>query len=161
MTIVSGEVGLRFNITESNIITDVGTASIVTTMEESINNIPLSNSDVVVALSGTVDNTGTTIDLTAIQNVDSLVLVRGTAPVALDNIKAIFVANKSSTQNVVVSASASNSFLAASDQMTINPLSGLAAYCGTEIAIATATNENIDITGQVGGTAIEVYIIGN
>lgn len=161
MTIITGEVGLRFNVTESGVTTSVGSADIVTQMETDINSIPMSNSDIVVALAGTVDDTGSTIDLTALQNVDSLALIKGTAPVALSNIKAIFVLNKSTTDEVVVSASASNSFLATSDQITIRPSSASSVYCGAEEAVAATTNENIDITGQAGGTAIEVYILGN
>lgn len=160
MTVISGEAGLRFDITENDITTDVGSADITTTLESAINNIPLSSSDVVVAFSGTVDNTGTTLDLTALQNTDSLVLVKGTAPVVLATVKAIFVVNKSTTENIVVSASSTYPFMAASDQLTIYPSSGGGVYAGQSKAVADSTNENIDITGNAGGTSVEIYILG-
>ena len=130
------------------------------TTEDQIGNLAISNDDVIASYSGTVSTSDTTIDLSALASVDNLVLVKGTAPVAFTSIKAIFVHNKSTANAITITPAVSESFLPASEQMTIPANSGKAVYCGASVAITSDSNDKFLIKGAGATDEVEIYFYG-
>jgi len=160
MPVITGETGLRCNITKSEETTTTGESTVSIVSEDAIGNLPILSTDIIASMSGTVSTSASIIDLTALQNVDDLVLVKGTAPIVFASIKAIYVHNKELSDSIVIKANASESFLASSDQITIPALSGASVYCGGTLTITADVDDKFTIEGAGATDSVEIYFLG-
>jgi len=159
--VISGIVGAGFSVTETDSDTTAGASDIVTEVDSAIAALTTANTDKVIALTGKVGTTPITLDLTAIDTLtggtDVMSPVKATVPLILTTVKSIVVHNKS-VNTILVEASGSDSFLPASEQITV--LAGGFVQLGYTTAQAVAGAFNIDISADVDASACEIYILG-
>lgn len=159
---ITGTIGGRFNLTEVDTDNTAGNSTITTEIETTISALPILSTDLVVALVGTVGTVPTTLDLSAVQIVtggtDTLYPVKATAPVVFASIKSMVVHNKS-VNTVTVYEGAANSYLPASEQITLSPGAAIQIVYPTAQVVGP-TAKNIRIKSTVNASACEVYIFG-
>lgn len=157
-----GNAGLLFNVTETNTTTATGSSIVQSSIESSVGDLVITNTDYSIGLSGTVGTTAQTLNLNSIQNisggVDAMSAVSVTTPIALTALKCLHVHNKS-LGTITLTPSVSNPFLTAGEQITIPSGCAVGLSYGTAQTVS-GTVKNIDITGSIDGLACEIYILG-
>ena len=165
MSTITGNAGLRFNLTESDTTTDTGTVTQTYTIEDSVGDLTLTDSDKIFTITGTIGTSAVTLDLNDIANTSG-----GADATAYDlevtrnqdgdltTIKALFVHNKSTSATVTLSPADATSFLPASEQITIP--SGCANGFSYGTAQTISTSGQFKIVSDTTTTTVEIYILG-
>ena len=157
-----GNAGLLFNVTETNTTTATGSSIVQSSIESSVGDLVITNTDYSIGLSGTIGTTTQTLDLNSIQNisggVDAMNAISVTTPIALTSLKCMHVHNKS-VGTITLTPNVTDSFLTIGEQITIPSGCAVGLSYGTAQTVS-ATVKNIDITGSANGLACEIYILG-
>jgi len=160
---LTGTAGLQFDIRTVDTDTGVGEKDVTYVTPTTVKSVTFTDASIAVAMAGAVGTTPATIDLTAIANVtagsDTLAVKDNTAPVALASVLTLFVVNTSANV-VTLQAGATNSFLTASEQVTI-PAGAGAGYSYASGKATSGSIKNIRISADVNDSDCEVYILGN
>lgn len=162
---LSGNAGLYFNLSESNIATGTGTVSQTYTVESSVGNITLSTSDVVYTLYGVVGANSYQLNLNSINSISGAGTGIDMRTVRneygdYNNIKYFVVHNTDTTKSLTLKPGATSSYFAASEQITLKPGMGVGLAYGYPETVG-ATSSVISIVGSAGSTQHEIYILGN
>jgi hypothetical protein len=162
MITISGSTGIAYDITTTNTSTNVGEKVVRYIMPAAYSSITYTDAALAVAYYGTVGTTPVTLDLTALVNVtggtDTLSIQDNSAPVALANVYTLFIVNNSANV-ITLTPGASNSFLTASEQITVQAMSAAGYSFGAGKA-TSGSIKNIKLAGSVDGSSCEVYILG-
>lgn len=160
---ITGTAGCQFSITVTDTATNTGTAKILHQSETAIRSVTFTNASLVAALAGSVGTAGTTIDLFAIADANDgtyyMRLQHGNATIILGSLLTMVIHNKSANI-ITVAPGSSNSFLAASEQITI-PAGGAIQLTFASGKTVSATVKNIKLTADSNDSACEIYILGN
>ncbi len=160
---IAGSAGCQFSLTITDTATATGTSVILHQSEVAIRSVTFANTSLIAALAGAVGTSGTTIDLFAIADADDATyfmrLQKGSATIILGSLLTIVIHNKS-VNVITVAPGASNSFLTASEQITI-PASGAIQLTFASGKTVSATVRNIKLTADVNDSDCEIYILGN
>lgn len=160
---LTGSAGVQFAITTADTADATGTKTVLHQTEASVRTVTFTDASVSTAYSGQVGTTGTTIDLYSIADANDgtyyLRVSSGTSGTVYTEALVICIHNKSAG-TITVAPGASNSFLTASEQITIP------AGCAAMLSYGTAqtvdaTHRNIKLTGSAINLACEIYILGN
>jgi hypothetical protein len=165
MTItLTGTAGCQFDITTTDTATNTGSKTVEHKTETAIRSVTYTDASYSVAFAGKVGTTGTTIDLYSIADANDgtyyLRLQDSVSGTVYASILTLVVHNKNSTGTISVVPGASNSFLAASEQIT------LAAGQAVQLTYSTAktvsnTVRNFKLVGSAINMDCEVYILGS
>jgi hypothetical protein len=160
---LTGTAGCQFAITTADSADATGTKTVLHQTEAAIRSVTFTNASKSIAYTGSVGTVGTDIDL--FSNVDvndgtyTLRISSGTSAVSITGLLCICVHNKSAG-NITVSPGSSNSFLAASEQITI-PAGGAWMMSYSTAATVSNTVKTIKLTGAAVDYACEIYVLGN
>jgi hypothetical protein len=161
---ITGTAGSQFNLTIADTATNTGTKTVNFTTESAIRSVTYTNASLVAVYSGQVGTTGTEIDLSSLIDFDDgtyyLRLQENSAPVALSSVLTIIIHNKSTADTITVTPGASNSFLAASEQITIDPGSCVQLTFASGKTVSS-TVKTLTLTGDADPVNCEIYILGN
>lgn len=160
---ITGEAGANFDLTVTDTATATGTKVVTFETPTAIKSVTYTNSSKVATFDGAVGTSGTTIDLYSLNDAtDStyyLYLQDNTSPIVLSSCSIIIIYNKSANV-LTVQPGASNSFLTASEQVTI-PAGAAIMYCyGTTAKTVDATHRNIKIVADVVDSDCQIFILG-
>lgn len=164
MTItISGNSGSRFNITETNTDITVGNSTVTYSVDSSISDLTLTNSDKVIAFYGTIGTTPIDLNLQALTamtgGVDTITPAKTTTPISLNSIKTILVHNKAASGTIVLNPGTANPFFPASEKITVQAGCAIAL----EYAVAQtvdASTKTIKFTGSVNALSVELFLLG-
>lgn len=166
MTIaITGSMGCQCNLTIADTATSTGSKTVTYKTEDSIRTVTFTNASKVCSLAGQVGTVGTTIDLYSIADANDgtyyMRLQDTSAPIVLGTLLSIIFHNKHTSGTITVVPGASNSFLTASEQITI--AAGAAAqltYPSTGAKTVSNTVRNLKLVGSTTNMDCEVYILG-
>jgi hypothetical protein len=163
--VLSGNVGLRFNLIETTGNTTTGTYTQTHSITTTVGDMTIGTTDVAVSLYGVVgantyelklDNivnytgAGTGIDVQVIRN----------QKVAFNNIKMLSIYNQATSKNLIITPGTNSTFLAASEQVTLKPLQGMAFAYGNQETVGVSSS-CIYIKGSAASTPHSIYVFGN
>lgn len=161
---IIGTAGSQFNLTVTDTETNTGAKTVTFTDELAIRSVTYTNTSLIAAYSGQVGTTGTEIDLLSLIDFDDgtyyLRLQENSAPIVLSSVLTIIIHNKSTADTITVTPGASNSFLAASEQITIDPGS-CAQLTFASGKTVSSTVKTLKLTGDADPVNCEIYILGN
>lgn len=165
-TTLTGTAGCQFDITVTNTATTTGAKEVEYVTENAIKSVTFSDASQVAALAGQVGTTGTTIDLFAIADANDgtyyMRLQDNSATISLTSLLTIIINNKAATGTITVVPGASNSFLTASEQITIAAGAAIQlTYPSTATKTVSASVRNFKLVGSAINMDCEVYILGN
>lgn len=161
---LTGTAGVNFNITTTNTSDNTGTSTILHEPDSAVTSVTYTNSSYSVAYAGQVGTSGTTIDLYAIADANDgtyyMRLDNGTSGISYASILSIVIHNKATSGTITIQPGATNSFLTASEQIT------LAAGQAIQLVYSTAktvsnTIRNFKLVGSTTNMNCEVYILGS
>lgn len=165
MTItITGTAGCQFDITTTNTSTDTGTKIVEHKTETAIRSVTYTDSSYSVAYSGQVGTTGTTIDLYSIADANDgtyyLRLQDNVSGISYASILTIVIHNKNLTGTITIQPGASNSFLTASEQITLDVGQAVQLTYSTAKTVSN-TIRNFKLVGSTTDMDCEVYILGS
>ena len=161
---LTGTAGNNFNISVTDTATNTGSKSVTYTDEVAVRSVTYTNSSKVCSYSGQIGTTGTTIDLYALADANDgtyfMRLQDTQATIVLSSLLVLNIHNKDVTNSLTVVPGASNSFLPASEQITVK------AGCSVQLVFpagqtVNATTRNIKLVGAAVALSAEIYILGN
>ena len=160
---ITGSAGCDFNLTLVDTATATGTKTVLSQSESGIRSVVFTNSSKIAVLAGSVGTAGTTIDLFSIIDFnDATYFMRlqdTSGAISITSLLTMVIHNKSANI-ITVTPGGSNSFLTASEQITIAATSAVQlTYASGKTASATV--RNFILTADVVDSACEVYILGN
>lgn len=160
---IIGSAGCQFDLEVTNSATATGDKVVQHITEVGIRSITYTDASLVVALAGAVGTSGTDIDLIALADFDDgtyfLRLQDNSATVVLASLLTIVIHNKS-VNIITIAPGSSNSFLTASEQITI-PAGGAIQLTYPSGKTVDASNKTIKLTADVNDSDCEIYILGN
>lgn len=160
---ITGTVGNGYNLTKTDTATNTGEVEVTHTLEDTVSSLTYTNASNIVVYAGQVGTVGTTIDLFASADANDgtyfMRLENTTSGISYTSILTLCVHNKSAG-TITLAPGASNSFLTASEQITIP------AGCSVQFAYGTAqtvsaTVRNFKLTGSAINLDCEIYLLGN
>ena len=160
---ISGTAGCNFNLTRVDTADATGSIAGITYQTESaVRSVTYTNSSKIATFTGAVGTTGTTIDLFSLADANDgtyyMRLSSNTSGISLTSILILCIHNKSAG-NITVEPGAANSFLTASEQITI-PAGGCFMFSYGTAQTVSATVRNFKLTGAAVDYDCEVYILG-
>lgn len=162
-TAITGNAGINFSITETDAAALTGTKTQLHQPADAIRDMTFLTTDLVASWSGYVGTTEANLVLNALANITAtgcvIKMVNATAPLASAvAVRMLVFYNKHASQNITIKAAAAgNSFLTASEQITLLPGKAVALVYTTAKAIST--DINIGILGAGALTDIEIYAL--
>jgi hypothetical protein len=162
--VLTGTVGAQFDITRTNSATNEGNTVTEYQTPIAIRSLTYTSGGVVAAMAGAVGTAGTNITLSALVNVtvssDTLAVQDTTAPVVFASLLAFAVYNTHATATITLKPGASNSFLPASEQITIQPGECKQFNYSTAQTITASSNDQIKFVGSINGATCKVWLLG-
>lgn len=165
MSLLSGQAGLFFNITESATTNVTGAVTQIYQVATTVGSINLTTTDSSLAMYGYVGANSYQLNLRNISNVSGAgtgiaVTVARNQAVLASNIKYVIVHNADSTNNITIKAGATSSFLPAAEQITLKAGQAVGmAYSNSETV--GATSSVMSIVGSAASTYHEIFVIYN
>jgi len=165
MTItLTGTAGCQYSITKTDTATNTGTATIKHETESDIRSVTYTDASYSIAFAGAVGTVGTTIDLYSISDINDgtyyLRLQDNMSGTVYSEILTIVIHNKATSGTITIQPGDSNSFLTASEQITLD--AGQAIQLTYSIAkTVDATHRNIKLVGSTTDMDCEIYILGS
>lgn len=160
---ISGNAGVGFNITVTDTAASTGTKTVNYAVESSVGDLTYTNASGVFAWAGKVGTAGTTLNLNAIADANDgtyyLRLDNNTSGTALTSCSTIVVHNKHAAAVITLQPGATNSFLTASEQVTI-PAGAAIQYSWGTAKTVSASLCNLKLISNVLNTDVEVYVLG-
>lgn len=157
----NGNAGITFNVTETTATTDTGTVTQAHTIATTVSALTIESTDKVASISGTVGTTAFDLNLNDVSNQSGTgydVNVVRNQEVDYTTMKQITIHNTDDTNTITVGPGSSNSFLAASEQITLSP--GQAISLTYSTAKSVSTTGNISIVADAASTTFKTYLLG-
>lgn len=158
---IQGTVGIEFDIEETDLATATGNVVQDHTISTDVSAISLASTDTVYSVSGSVGTTAFDFDLNAVDNQSgtgySTSVVRNNGG-DFTTMKSIVIHNTHATGVITVTAAAANSFLTASEQITLKP--GMSVNLLYTTAEAVSTNGKLNIVSDTATTTFKMYLLG-
>lgn len=160
---LTGTAGCQYQITTTDTDNATGTKVVLDQTDSGVRSLTFTNASKSIAWTGSVGTSGTTIDLYAIADAtDATYTMRvsnSISGIVLTEVICLVIHNKSAG-DITVEPGASNSFLTASEQITI-PAAGCVMLSYATVKTVSATIRNFKLTGASTDYDCEIYVLGN